>query len=77
MKSTDYRALIKLNPGSGDTPLLHLIREDSETSLCGIPRTQLRSAESSEDVVCPECIDWLPRRRDFSQRHPRVRKTET
>lgn len=70
--SRRYRALIKgsLSPSGGT--LLHLIREDAEASLCGIPRAQLHTAGGFDELVCPECIDWLPKRMDFSQGHPKV-----
>jgi hypothetical protein len=74
MTARTYRALIELAGGSGGGSLLHLIREDSETSLCGIPRVRLTGGGEFDEVVCPDCIDWLPRRMDFSAAHPRVEK---
>jgi hypothetical protein len=70
----NYRALIKRAGGPSGGTLLHLIREDSETSLCGIPRAQLSGSGIFDELVCPECIDWLPRRMDFSTRHPKVER---
>lgn len=68
----NYRALIKRSTSPSGGTFLHLIREDSETSLCGLPRAQLSSAGGFDELVCPDCIDWLPKRIDFSQAHPRV-----
>jgi hypothetical protein len=69
-----YRALIKRAGGpSGGLPL-HLIREDSETTLCGIPRDQLSGGGMFNELVCDDCIEWLPRRMDFSATHPRTEK---
>lgn len=70
----NYRALIKRSTSPSGGTLLHLIREDSETSLCGIPRAQLRSAGGFDELVCPDCIDWLPKRIDFSAAHPRIER---
>jgi hypothetical protein len=67
-----YRALIKRSMSPSGGTLLHLIREDSETSLCGIPRAQLGSAGGFDELVCPDCIEWIPKRIDFSAAHPRV-----
>lgn len=69
-----YRALItrSLSPSGGT--LLHLIREDSETSLCGIPRAQLSGSGIFDELVCEECIEWLPKRLGFSEEHRRVDK---
>jgi hypothetical protein len=46
--------------------LLHLIREDAEASLCGIPRPALSDAGVSDQLVCPDCIEWLTKRRAAS-----------
>jgi len=70
----NYRALIKRTGGPSGGSLLHLIREDSETSLCGIPRAQLVGGGMFDELVCLECIDWLPRRMDFSRAHPKVKR---
>jgi hypothetical protein len=67
-----YRVLM-LRAG-GDV-LLHLVRDDSEVSLCGIPRAALgQPSPSVSDVVCPDCIEWLPKRMDFSTAHPRIER---
>ena len=71
--AANYRALIRRAAGPSDSTLLHLIREDAETSLCGIPRAQLSGGSRSDELVCPECIEWLPKRLEFSKQHPRVK----
>jgi hypothetical protein len=71
--SRSYRALIQHSMSPSGGTLLHLIREDAEASLCGIPRAQL-SAGGFDQLVCPECIEWLPKRVQFSQVHPKVQK---
>jgi hypothetical protein len=48
--------------------VLHLIREDAEASLCGIPRPSLARGESLDDLVCDDCLEWFERRRDLSKR---------
>ena len=70
--SRSYRALIKRSMSPSGGTLLHLIREDAEASLCGIPRAQLSNAGGFDQLVCPECIEWLPKRVQFSQVHPKV-----
>jgi len=72
----DYRALIKRSMSPSGGTLLHLIREDSETSLCGIPRESLGGGGIFDELVCPDCIEWLPRRMDFSAAHPRLDKPQ-
>jgi len=48
---------------TADEGLVHLVREDAEVSLCGIPRAMLSSGGTIDDTtVCRECIDWIPRR---------------
>lgn len=71
----NYRALIKRSTSPSGGTWLHLIREDAETSLCGIPRAQLSSAGGFDELLCPECIEWLPKRERFSDEHPKVRRT--
>ncbi len=70
-----YRALVKLTGGpSGGSPL-HLIRHDADASLCGIPGAQLSASGIFDEIVCSECIEWLPKRMDLSQAHPKIRRT--
>lgn len=52
--------------------MLHLIRDDAEASLCGLPRGSLGQAGVFDNEVCAECIKWLPKRMDFSKEHPTV-----
>jgi len=42
--------------------VLHLVREDAEASLCGVPRAMLDSGGLADPVVCPDCVEWLPKR---------------
>jgi hypothetical protein len=74
--SRNYRALIKRTTSPSEETLLHLIREDAEASLCGIPRASLGTAGGFDEVVCTDCIEWLPRRMDFSAEHPRVTRPD-
>jgi len=64
MPPHDYRALSETNAGKERAKLLHLVREDAEASLCGIPRSSL--GHGNTDLMCPDCLDWLPRRRAAS-----------
>ncbi len=57
--SRSYRALVRRSTSPSGGTLLRLIREDAEASLCGIPRAQLSSAGGFDELVSPECIDWL------------------
>jgi len=42
---------------------VHLVREDAEASLCGLPRAAMSSTgDLDETTVCRKCIDWIPRR---------------
>jgi len=42
---------------------VHLVREEAEASLCGLPRAALSSTGGLDDTtVCRSCIDWIPRR---------------
>jgi hypothetical protein len=57
--ATRYLALL----GSDGGGVLHLVREDAEVSLCGLPRATLSARGRIDDAtVCRECIDWIPRR---------------
>ena len=57
-----YRALIvrAIDPPGGS--VLHLVRDGSESSLCGLPLSTLGTGEAEDGRVCPDCIDWLPKR---------------
>jgi hypothetical protein len=72
MAPHDYHALAETNAGKERARLLHLVREDAEASLCGIPKSSLGHAGT--DLVCPECLDWLPRRRAASGVFQAVRR---
>jgi len=71
---TTYRALIQPSSKPAGGRALHLIHDGDEASLCGIPRAQLGQGGGFDDLVCEECIEWLPKRRDFSTQHPRVKR---
>ncbi len=50
---------------------VHLVREDAEVSLCGIPRAMLSSRGAIDDTTaCRDCIDWIPRR--WTASHPKA-----
>jgi len=66
-----YRALAKIGGGG----VLHLVREDAEASLCGVPRAMLDSGRISDPVVCPDCIEWLPKRIAVTGRFRRAQPT--
>ena len=55
-----YLAL--LSGGEGG-PVVHLVRENAEASLCGLPRASLSTSGTIDDAtVCRECIDWTAKR---------------
>lgn len=55
--------------GSDGGPLLHLIRDDAEASLCGIPRSSLTGADNLDQVVCASCLEWFEKRRKITGEH--------
>lgn len=56
---------------SADAGVVHLVREDAEVALCGIPRAMLSARGAIDDTtVCRECIDWIPRR--WTASHPKA-----
>ena len=65
-----YRALVSKTDNAAGGALLHLIRDDNESSLCGIPRTSLDRAGALDQVVCGTCIEWLPKRAMASAIYP-------
>src|SRR5690349_1435515 len=65
-----YRALIKRSMSPSGGTLLHLIRDDAEASLCGIPRSSLASSGMFDEVVCDDCLDWFEKRRAVSGAFP-------
>jgi hypothetical protein len=58
--STVYLAYI----GEGELGAeMHLVREDAEASLCGLPRSSLSAKGVIEDIpVCRDCVDWTAKR---------------
>ena len=39
-----------------------------------LPRASLSGGGIFDEVVCPECIEWLPKRIEFSDEHPKVER---
>ena len=73
MGARDYKVFsLRMKAMEADS-LVHLVREDAEASLCGIPRAALGVALVDERV-CPECVEWLARRRMVSGAQSRVKK---
>lgn len=70
--ATDYRALA-IRTANVDDGYLHLIREDAESTLCGIPRGALSPADESYQLVCMDCIEWLTKRKAASAKFRAVR----
>jgi hypothetical protein len=66
-----YRVLTVRVAGMPGRSFLHLVGEDSEASLCGLPRAALGAGRVDDDLVCPICIEWLPKRRAASSRFQR------
>jgi len=66
MSGRSYRAFSARVADAGSAGMLHLVREDAEASLCGIPRSALGPGAASGELVCPDCIEWLPKRTYFS-----------
>jgi len=64
--SRDYRVLALRTARAKGSSVLHLVREDAEASLCGIPRPALDSDRLVDEFVCEDCIDWLLKRRAVS-----------
>ncbi len=65
-----YRALIKRSGGPSGGSLIHLIRDDAEASLCGIPRPSLGTAGGFDELVCADCLEWFEKRRAVSGTFP-------
>ena len=66
-----YVALM-VRAGHGDK-VLHLVRNGSEASLCGLPRSALGPGSDMTELVCETCIEWLPKRMDASLKLRKVR----
>jgi hypothetical protein len=67
----DYRALVVRTANEDRAERAHLVREDSEAALCGIPRSALGPGEGNE-LVCSDCVDWLARRKNESMAMKKV-----
>ncbi len=65
MGEHDYRVLSPRARTATGGKLLHLVREDAESSLCGIPRSVLMEPEL-DALVCSDCVEWLLKRRIIS-----------
>ena len=71
MGTRDYRVFSDRVTQAKSGSALHLVREDAEASLCGIPRTALGAGGLADEFVCVDCIDWLLKRRAVSGKFPR------
>lgn len=69
-----YHALVERAGHLGGS-LFHLVREGSEASLCGIHRDRLQPGRSLQEIVCSQCIEWLPKRLAASGQNSRVEST--
>lgn len=77
MGAHDYRVLIVRAGGASRAERSHLVREDAEAALCGIPRSSLGPGTGGE-LVCADCTDWLAKRKTVSLGLKKVsRPTET
>jgi hypothetical protein len=56
-----YLALTARIAVPSGSSLLHLVHKDAEAALCGIPRVTLGQGGKFDQVVCPDCIEWLPK----------------
>jgi hypothetical protein len=69
-----YHALIQQTASlSGSGSPLHLIREDAEASLCGLPRPLLSPGGVLDEVMCADCLEWFERRRAVSGNFPKAK----
>ncbi len=68
-----YLALM-VRAGDGHK-VLHLVREGSEASLCGLPRSVLGPGSDLTELVCETCVEWLPKRMDASLKLRKVQST--
>ena len=57
LKVHDYLALSARNAIQGRDELIHIVRQDAEAALCGIPRTSLGPSCELERM-CPDCMVW-------------------
>ena len=63
----DYRALVVQATGPRDPSVFHLVVDGAEASLCGIAESSLGPGDAVGQRVCPECVDWLRRRKDSGE----------
>jgi hypothetical protein len=75
MATRDYRVLVVRTGGERLADRVHLVREDAEAALCGIPRSSLGPGAGGE-VVCGDCIDWLAKRQTFSGKLKKVSRPD-
>jgi hypothetical protein len=68
-----YSALM-IRAGHGDK-VLHLVRDGAEASLCGLPRSALGPGSDATELVCEDCIEWLPKRMDASIKLRKAQRT--
>ncbi len=71
--ASNYRALIMRSSGPSGGTLLHVIRENAEASLCGIPRAALTGSGLFDELLCADCLEWFEKRRAVSRKMPTVR----
>ncbi len=67
-----YRAMVRRSAAPSGDVLIHLVRNGSEASLCGLPKVALGPVGTSDEVVCPKCIEWLPKRMAASAQYRRA-----
>jgi hypothetical protein len=70
MAKGDYRVLA-IHTASRESRV-HLVADEAEASLCGIPRSALGETPAAGDLVCRDCVDWLPKRKAMSEALRRV-----
>ena len=63
----DYRGLIGPATDGREALVFHLVRDGAEASLCGIAESTLGPGDAEGQKVCPECIEWLRRRKDTGE----------
>lgn len=69
-----YHALVE-RAGLRGGSVFHLVRTGLEASLCGLHRNRLEPGRSLQEIVCPECIEWLPKHLAATGENPRVEST--
>ena len=67
-----YLAMVKRLSGPDGGAPIHLVREGSEASLCGLPTSALSNLGPFDVMVCAGCIEWLPRRMAATGKYPRA-----